>query len=68
MIETSCSSRRIVDSKLRPIAVNPAEVLDEQPIYLDSVTDHILLQIGQTKIRLTKLGAKELALRLIEEI
>jgi hypothetical protein len=57
-----------VDSRLRPIAVNPNEVFDEEFIYVDNITDHILLQIGDKKVHLTKLGAKELAVRLIEHV
>ena len=67
MLQTEIASR-IVDTKLRPIAVNPNEVMDEEMIYVDAVTDHVLLEVGDKRIRLTKLGAKELALRLIEQI
>ncbi len=67
MIQTDFASR-IVDSKLRPIAVNPNEVLDQELIYVEGRTDHVLLEVGDTSVRITKHGAKELALRLIEQI
>jgi len=59
---------RFVDTKLRPIAVNPREVLDQEAIYVDGISDHILLQIGEKKVRITKHGAKELVTKLLEQI